>query len=109
MEYECFVKRLEDVKENRQLILTLRDLSAGPRKYDARIVRALVSRAPDALAHWDQLWVRSAVGVKDPQPWGVKVVEELGDSLPGRPYTDIFEAAEQVKGKEVGPRDCEKL
>lgn len=97
MDYECFVRRHEDLQEGQEVVLTLRDLSPGLRKYDARIARVTVSRSPDALEHWDKLWVRSAVGVKDPQPWGIKVLEELGDSLPGRPYADIFEVAEQMQ------------
>ncbi len=96
MEYECFVRRLKELQEDRQVVLTLRDLSPGRRKYQARIVRAVLSRSPDALSGWDKLWVRSAVGVKDPQPWRIKIVEELGDSLPGKPYGDIFEVEKQI-------------
>jgi hypothetical protein len=32
------------------------------------------------------------VGYKDPQPWGMKIVEELGVTVPGKPYSDIYQA-----------------
>ena len=99
MEYECFLRRLADLEEGKEVILTLRDLAPGPRKYHARHARAVVSRSADALANWDRLWVRSVVGVKDPRPWGIRILEEHGDSLPGKPYTDIFEAMAWMQGE----------
>ncbi len=96
MECESFVKHFSDLEENKKSVLTIRDLTSGRRKYNARIVRAMVSRSPEALQNWDKLWVRSAVGVKDPEPWGLKIVEELGDTTPGKPYSDIFESLQQL-------------
>ncbi len=97
MEFECFLRRWQDLEEGKEVILTLRDLSPGPRKYNARHVRAMVSRSA-AFGSADRLWVRSVVGIKDPVPWGIRILEELGASLPGRPYTDIFEAMERLGG-----------
>lgn len=96
MEYQCFVKGYADLEEGREVVLTIRDLSPGRRKYNARVVRAVVSHAADALARWDRLWVRSMVGVTDPIPWALQIVEELGPTVPGRPYSDIFEALERL-------------
>ena len=91
MEYESHVKHFKDLAENKQIVMTIRDLSPGKHKYNARVARVQISRSPEALANWDTLWVRSVVGVKDPQPWGMKIVEELGITVPGKPYSDIYE------------------
>lgn len=92
MEYMCHVKHLKDLKEGEKIVLTIRDLSSGRHKYLARVARVEVSRKPEALAKWDTLWAHSVVGYKDPQPWGMKIVEELGLTVPGKPYSDIYEA-----------------
>ena len=90
MEYMCHVKHLKDLQEGQPVVLTIRDLSPGKHKYTARVARVQVSRSPEALAQWDKLWAHSVVGYKDPQPWGMKIVEELGITSPGKPYSDIY-------------------
>ena len=92
MEYLCHVKHLKDLQEGKKIVLTIRDLTPGKHKYLARVARVEVSRKPEALAQWDKLWAHSVVGYKDPQPWGMKVVEELGLMVPGKPYDDIYQA-----------------
>jgi len=91
VEYLAHVKHMKDMQENKKLVLTIRDLSPGKHKYLARVARVQVSRSPEALAKWDKLWVHSVVGIKDPEPWGMKIVEELGIPIPGKPYSDIYE------------------
>ena len=91
MEYESHVKHFKDLEEGKTVVLTIRDLTPGKHKFNARVARVQISRSPEALANRDKLWVRSVVGVKDPQPWGLKVVEELGITVPGKPYSDIYE------------------
>jgi len=86
------VKHLKDLQEGKKVVLTIRDLSPGKQKYLARVARVEVSRSPEALKSWDTLWAHSVVGYKDPQPWGVRIVEELGLTVPGKPYSDIYEA-----------------
>ena len=78
---------MKDVQEGKRLVITIRDLSPGKHKYTGRVARVQVSRTPEALANWDKLWVHSVVGLKDPQPWGMKIVEELGITVPGKPYS----------------------
>jgi hypothetical protein len=56
------------------------------------VARVRISRSPEALKSGDKLWVYSVVGAKDPEPWGMKLVEELGATVPGKPYSDIYEA-----------------
>ncbi len=91
MEYMAHVKHLKDLQEGKQVVLSIRDLTEGKKKYLARVARVEVSRKPEALEKWDHLWAYSVVGYKDPEPWGMKVVEELGEYVPGQPYSDIYE------------------
>jgi len=93
-EYECFVRNFSDLQEGATVVLTLRSLSPGRRKYNARVVRARVSRVAEAGR--DILWARCMVGAKDPQPWSVQIVDELGPTVPGQPYSDIFDAVERL-------------
>jgi len=88
----CHVKHLKDLQEGKKLVVSIRDLNPGKRKYLARVARVEISRSPEALTSWDTLWAHSVVGFKDPQPWGMKVVEELGLTVPGQPYSDIYQA-----------------
>ena len=93
MEYMAHVKHLKTLEEGKKIVLTLRDLQPGVHtKYLARVVRVEVSRKPEALANWDKLHAFSVVGFEDPLPWGVKVIEELGLTVPGKPYDDIYPA-----------------
>ena len=92
MEYLAHMKHLKDLQEGKTVVLTIRDLSPGKHKYLARLARVQVSRSPEALAKWDKLQAYSVVGRKDPQPWGMKIVEELGLTVPGQPYDDIYAA-----------------
>jgi hypothetical protein len=88
----CHVKHLNDMQEGKKIVLTIRDLSPGLHKYLARVARVEISRKPEALSKWDKLRVYSVVGRLDPEPWGMKVVEELGLMVPGHPYDNIYEA-----------------
>lgn len=84
-EYEVFVQNADkDLPEGREIELTLKDLTPGPRKYENRVVRAVVSRQADHLP--DRLWVRSWTGVRYPDVWSVKVVAEVGELTAGRPH-----------------------
>jgi hypothetical protein len=94
--YEAFVKEYADLTDGAELILTIRDLTPGRRKYNARIVRAIVRREAAAGAS-DVLWVRSMVGRKLPEPWALAVLEELGPDAPGHPYDDVFEATARMR------------
>jgi hypothetical protein len=92
VEYMAHLKHMNEAQEGKTLVLTIRDLSPGKHKYLARVARVQISRSPDALKGPDKLWVYSVVGAKDPEPWGMKIVEELGATVPGKPYSDIYEA-----------------
>lgn len=86
-EYQVFISNMEDLPEGKEVQLTVRDLTPGPRKYDARIVKARVSRS--SLPGADRLWVRSWTGWLYPEPWYVQVLEEMGEAEAGLPHSDM--------------------
>ena len=88
-EYLTFVTNMEDLKEGQEVKLTIRDLTPGPRKYEARVVKARVFHSPQPQA-LDTLWVRSWTGVLYPQPWAIQIVEEVGECEPGLPHGDMM-------------------
>jgi len=75
-EYDTFVlKDLSDLKENEGIELNVRSLDPGRYKYEAKIVTAKVSSNPDE--HPDKLWIRFQKGHRHPDPWSIKILEEL--------------------------------
>ncbi len=94
-EYEAFVRDLERTLSGRPVVLTLRDMTPGKKKYRAVHVRAVVSNPPKAGE--PVLWLRSVVGVKYPQPYSVRILEQLAEAFAAVPYTDLFEAMERLE------------
>lgn len=88
-EYQTFVVSLESLPEGQEIDLTIKDLTPGPRKYDGRRVRAIVYKSRDKAPEGDTLWIRSEVGVLHPEPWVIKIVEELPELIPVPPYSDF--------------------
>lgn len=95
-EYEAFVRDVERTLSGRPVVLTLRDITPGKKKYRAVHVLAVVSNP--AKAGEPVLWLRSVVGVKYPQPYSVRILEQLTEAFPAEPYTDLFEAMERLEG-----------
>lgn len=94
-EYEIFARNPQRLLSGREVVLTLRDLSPGRRKYRGINVRAVLSRPPRPGE--PTLWIRSVVGLRDPQPCSVRIVEELPEAFEAPPYSDFFEAMERVE------------
>ncbi len=90
--WETFVRRPGDLREGVELPLVLRDLSPGRRKYRMRHVLALLSRGAAELPDMDELRVRTVVGVLLKERWGVKIIKDLPDEIPGKPYGDFYAA-----------------
>lgn len=88
-EYMAWIENVDQIKAAQELTLTIRDLEPGPRKYGARNVIALVS--PSAMPGADVLRVRYTNGRLLPQPWSIKVIKELDEFFPGRPYAGIVD------------------
>lgn len=89
-EWVIFVTRLEDLVEGQENVLTIRDLSPGQKKYNAKVVKAKASPNPDTLPGGDILWVRSWIGILYPEPLAIKIIEEVGDYIPGSPHGETL-------------------
>ena len=85
-EYQTFVSKPEILKEGREMKLVIKDLTPGPRKYNCRVVKAVVSKDLISSPGSDLLWLRSLSGRKFPDPWSIRIIEELGDSIKTKPY-----------------------
>ena len=94
--YLTFVRDIKDLTEGREIELTVRDLTPGPRKYDAKIVKAIVSSTPSALPDADTLTVCSWLGVPYPQTWAINILEEVSETLAGVPHGDFIEARKAI-------------
>lgn len=90
-EYLTFVRQFEDLKEGTRKLF-IKDLTPGPRKYDTKYVRARIFHDPKKIKNGDILRIRSESGILFPQPWGIKILEELPESVPGQPWEDVFKA-----------------
>ncbi len=76
-EYDTFVETLAQLKENDEIEIAIRDCDT----FEARVVKATINRDPNKLPEADTLWVRFSRGQLHPQPWGIKIKEELGSLL----------------------------
>ena len=85
-----FVSRMEDLADDKESVLTIRDLSPGPRKYNAKVVKARISSRPENIPDGDVLWVRSWIGHLHPKPWAIKIIEEVGPYIPGTPHGETL-------------------
>ncbi len=94
-EYETFVRNVSRTLSGAPVVLTLRDLTPGRRKYRGLNVRAVVSRPPKPGE--PRLWLRSVVGVRDPEPCSVRIVEELPETFAAEAYSDLFDAMERAE------------
>ena len=90
--WETFVRSPEQLKEDAEIPLIIRDLTAGRMKYKMRHVVARISSAPHGSAGGDTLWVRTTVGVRLNRRWTIEIVRELPLELPGSPYRDVYDA-----------------
>lgn len=95
-EYLTFVRQFKDLREGEQKLF-IKDLTPGPRKYDTKYVRAEISHDPEKMVDGDILRIRSESGILLSKTWGIKILEELPESIPGKPWEDIFKAIEKSK------------
>lgn len=80
-QFDTFVESIQDLPEGQEYQLVIRDLTSGPRKYEARYVRALVFSTPERSLEADILWLRLSMGNLHPKPMGIKIVEQLGEFM----------------------------
>ncbi len=89
-EWQTFVRKFDDMKEG-EVELFIKDLTPGPRKYDAKHVRAKVAKSKEALADGDVLWIRSESGLLAPKAWYIQILEELPEWVPGKPWENVLD------------------
>jgi len=94
-EYETFARDPAHLLSGREVVLSVRDLMPGRKKYRGMHVRATLSRPPRPGE--PLLWIRSVVGEKDPEPCSMNIVEMLPDLIEGKPYTDFFAALRRLE------------
>ena len=92
MEYVTFTPDIKDLVENQETTLTIKDLTPGRRKYDTRIVKAILSSDPARLPEGDVLHVRSWTGVLYPQTWAIKITGDAGETEAGTPHSETIQA-----------------
>ncbi len=95
-ENQTFVRQFKDLREGKQELF-IKDLTPGPRKYDTKHVLAEISSYPERMPDGDILRIRSESGILFPQPWGIKIIKELPESVPGQPWGDVFKAIGKSK------------
>lgn len=96
-EYLAFVRNPQEIPEQQEVEIVIKDLTPGRSKYDTRRVRAILSQFPEKLAGADTLWLRSLLGAPYPGPWAIKIVRELEAYVPGEPY-QLYDAV-TIPGK----------
>jgi len=86
-EFDTFCDDPGSLKEG-EVTLAIRELTPENRrkKYLTRYVRALISPSTEAYEH--VLWLRYQRGRLHPQPWSIRIVEELG-TLPTRRAAEV--------------------
>jgi hypothetical protein len=98
-EWQTFVRKFDDMKDG-ELDLFIKDLTPGPTKYNTRHVRAKVAKSTDAQSDGDLLWIRSESGMTALEPCSIKILEELPEWVPGRPWENVLDIMEKInKGK----------
>ncbi|MBI2831873.1 MAG: phenylphosphate carboxylase subunit gamma [Chloroflexi bacterium] len=84
-EYELFlIKDFSELKEGVETIVNVRDLAT----VETRQVKAILSSKPGELPGGDTLWIRWQRGQKHPQPWAIKIIQDissLGEAV-GKEY-----------------------
>jgi hypothetical protein len=85
-QYEAFLAEPKSIPEGEPIRFFIRDLTPGPRKYDARFVKAIVSSSPEKLSGSDTLQLRSLGGKIYPKVLSIKIIEDLGECVSGIPY-----------------------
>ncbi len=98
-EWQTFVRRFDDLKEG-EVELFVKDLTPGSKKYNTRHVRATVAKAKGALPEAELLRIRSESGITALEPWYMKILEELPEWVPGKPWENVLDIIEKInKGK----------
>ncbi len=74
-EYDAFFNDLDEVPQDEEIRIVVRDLTPGRRKYRCQVVRARVSREPTRYP--ERLWPRLGRGQWVGEPWSIRILEEI--------------------------------
>ncbi len=91
MPYETYIGYVDDREEEAErgdpVVLEVRDLDT----FERLIVRAIIAKPGKTLDGGDALWVLDWVEAKLPDPWSIKVLEELDEEDATQYRSDITE------------------
>lgn len=74
-EYELFVVTgLSELKQDEETVVEVRSVDT----LEMRRVKAILSSSAKGLPGADTLWIRGERGMKYPEPWAIKIIEDLG-------------------------------
>ena len=74
-EYELFVATgLGELKEDEETVVEVRSVDT----VEMRRVKAILSSSPKKLPDGETLWIRGQRGKKYPEPWAIKIIEDIG-------------------------------
>ena len=79
-EYDTFCDNPDTLPEG-DTVIVVRELTPDDRrqKYFTKYIKARISRDPKKYP--DTLYLRWQRGIKNPQPWSIEVLEEVGEYL----------------------------
>ena len=73
--YELFIiEALSELKEDEETVVEVRSIDT----VEMRRVKAILSSSPKKLPGGDTLWIRGQRGRKYPEPWAIKIIEDIG-------------------------------
>jgi len=76
--YETFILRdPNEIADGTEQVIQIRDAET----YEQKVVRAIVSSSPQKLPGADILRIRWQRGQLVPQPWAIKIIEDLGSPI----------------------------
>ena len=88
-EYLTFVDDRELFPTEREIELTIKDITPGPLKYDAYNVRAIIFEPQNQVHDADILWLRSRTGHLFPEPYSIKIITWLDEYVHKSPYSKL--------------------
>ena len=72
-EYDTFTDDISKIKEGVEITIAIRETDI----YRTRVVKAIVSSSKKALPGADTLWLRYNLGPLRPEPWSIKILEDV--------------------------------
>ena len=72
-EYDTFTDDISKINEGVEITIAIRETDI----YRTRVVKAIVSSSKKALPGADTLWLRYNLGPLRPEPWSIKILEDV--------------------------------